>query len=91
MAVLIASKFLFNNRYKNESITDVISSVIVAMNDYVCINNCVTAKYINFIFIIYYMSIVKEKNQKWHAEIVSAEKRKFFEETRKRILEAQKS
>ena len=48
-----------------------------------------TAKYALFI-IISWMSAVKQKSEKFHNALVSAEKRKFFEETRKKILDARK-
>ncbi|MCB0371203.1 MAG: hypothetical protein KDD45_17750 [Bdellovibrionales bacterium] len=35
------------------------------------------------------MSALKAKTAKIHAEMASADKRRFFEETRKRMLEAQ--
>ena len=35
------------------------------------------------------MSNIKQKNVKFHQELVSAEKRKVFESNRKRLLEAQ--
>ena len=36
------------------------------------------------------MSVIKEKNAKFHAEMVSAEKRKYFEDVRKKMLNAQR-
>ena len=37
------------------------------------------------------MSIVQEKKEKFHSQLVSAEKRKFFEDTRRKMMEAQKN